>query len=143
MQILENLVSRVRKYKQDIPSIVGRAVKENEAIVIDYVVEDQLFEKGIRGNGESLGKYAPLTIAIKREKGQPTNRVTLRDTGDYHDSHSLQVTPEGGFAIRVTDFKYGELVERYGNIDALTDENLQDLLKSYILPELIEEFKKI
>ena len=143
MILLEKLTNRVKDYKESIPVIVGKTVKENEAIIIDFIIEDQLFEKGINGSGQSLGDYSPITVSIKREKGQPTDRVTLRDTEAYHNSHTLEVTQEGGFAIKVSDFKYGELVERYGNIDALTDENLQDILRSYVLPDLLEEFRKI
>lgn len=51
--------------------------------------EEQLFEQGINRLGVDIMDYAPyspLTIAIKEEKGQPTNRVTLRDTGDFEAS---------------------------------------------------------
>lgn len=30
------------------------------------------------------GGYAPITIRIKKEKGQPTDRVTLKDTGAFY-----------------------------------------------------------
>ena len=59
------------------------------AFIIDANAEEQLFEQGINRLGVDImdyRPYTPLTIAIKEEKGQPTNRVTLRDEGDFESS---------------------------------------------------------
>ena len=48
------------------------------AFIIDANAEEQLFEQGINRLGVDImdyRPYTPLTIAIKEEKGQPTNRV--------------------------------------------------------------------
>ena len=45
---------------------------------------EQLFS-GINAEGDPIEpEYSPRTVAIKKKKGQPTDRVTLRDTGDFY-----------------------------------------------------------
>lgn len=51
--------------------------------------EEQLYEQGINRLGVDIMDYAPyspVTIEIKKALGQPTNRVTLRDEGDFESS---------------------------------------------------------
>lgn len=142
MKAIDNLISRVKRFKQDIPIIINETFKDNESIIIDYIIEDQLFEKGVDSDGNSLGDYSPITISIKRQKGQPTNRITLRDTEDYVNSYSLE-TRQNDVAIKISDHKFGEIIARFPKTDALTDENLRDILKNYLLPDLIKRFNSI
>jgi hypothetical protein len=69
----------------------------------------------------------------KRKKGQPTDRVTLKDTGDFYSS--FQVLPfKGGFIIDADPIKEDtNLFDRYGeDILGLNDENLQLIIKFYL-----------
>lgn len=140
---LEILTEKVISYKENIPVFTGNVVKDNETIVVEYITQDQLFEKGEDSEGKSLGEYSPFTVEIKQLKQQPTDRITLKDEGNYHESHRIEVTEDGGFKIVVSDFKYGELVERFGPIDSLNDENLNDLIQAYIFPELLNKLKSL
>ena len=139
-------IDSLERFKQDIPLIISETIKNNEEIVLEYVSEDQLYERGVDGKENFIADsepYSPITISIKREKGQPTSRVTLRDSGDFHESFFIEYTAEG-FEIRASDYKFGDLVSQYGEaIMALTDENLQDLLRNYILPDLLQKIRKI
>ena len=47
---------------------------------------DGLDKEGKEIVNEQGGKYSPTTVRIKQEKGQPTDRVTLRDTGDWQNA---------------------------------------------------------
>lgn len=38
--------------------------------------------------------YAPRTVEIKSAKGQPTNRITLKDTSDYYSGMKLEAAGE-------------------------------------------------
>jgi len=107
----------------------------------------QLFQKGEDRFGQKLkgntivtdGNYTPFTKEIKREKGQPTDRVTLKDTGDFY--MSFRVIPfRGGFEITADGFKQGDistggntdLLEEFGNdILGLNQENLQIIINYY------------
>jgi hypothetical protein len=143
VEAIEKLIGRVEKFKASIPFTINKVVKENEAIIIDLIVEDQLFERGVDADNRSLGGYSPITIQIKQQKGQPTNRITLRDTEAYHKSYGVKTLSEGGFEVTVSDVKYGEIIQRFPKTDALTDENLQDILRNYILPELLKQANRL
>ena len=104
--------------------------------------EEQLFEQGINRLGVDIMDYAPyspLTIAIKEEKGQPTNRVTLRDEGDFESSFYLEVN-NTQFEIKAADWKTEELIKKYGRqILGLTTENIGSLIWQYIYPDLLKQ----
>ena len=120
-------------------------VEKEEARICDMNSEEQLYEKGQNALGVDIMDYMPyrpLTIRIKTEKGQPTDRVTLRDTGDFHSSFFVEANNEG-FRIDAKDWKRDELVQKYGmQIFGLNDENMNELAHQVMLPELINKVKE-
>lgn len=120
-------------------------IEANTAEICDMNTEQQLYERGENALGVSISDYmpyAPLTIDIKTMKGQPTDRVTLRDTGDFHESFFIRAD-NNGFTIDATDWKREKLVNKYGRqIFGLTDENKTYLAKEILLPELIKKTKE-
>lgn len=73
--------------------------KELQERILDLIRNDQLFTKGEDGEGNSLSEltqsglgYSLFTIQEKQRKNQPTDRVTLFDTGDFYKSFGLVVT---------------------------------------------------
>lgn len=121
-------------------------IEDNEPFILDMNSEDQLYEQGINRTGvkiESYMPYSPITIEIKQGKGQPTNRVTLRDEGDFEASFYLIVNDEQ-FEITASDIKTEDLVYKYGEeIFGLTEENLSELIWQYIYPALVLKLKDI
>ncbi len=91
-----------------------RTVKEyteKHKDLIDDLLENRLFNYGTYADGTKIktfkaqdGVYAPFTIGKKKEQGQPTDRVTLKDSGELYKSFK----PEFGsssFAIDYEDKK--------------------------------------
>lgn len=119
---------------------------QTTAFIIDANAEEQLFEQGINRLGVDIidyMPYSPLTISIKEEKGQPTNRVTLRDEGNFESSFYLEVGDKQ-FEIKASDFKTEDLIKKYGRqILGLTDENIAVLIWKYVYPDLKTKAKKI
>lgn len=145
--IIDNLILKLKRFEQDLrTTAIKEAVLENEAIILDMNTQDQLFEKGIDADGISIMSVQPYTartVTIKSLKGQPTNRVTLRDEGDFHRSFYLEYYEEGIF-ITAADDKAEKLAFKYGDrIFGLTEENKSILAKQYILPFLIEQLQNI
>lgn len=96
----------------------------------------QLFIRGEDSTGKRLdeigGEYSPFTIQEKNKKRQPTNRVTLKDTGDFY--MTFDVIPfKGGFIIEADTIKDGRnLEDDWGDdIIGLNDENIQLVLEFY------------
>lgn len=144
---IDDLLKRVVQFNDELTSgrLMQKIIWDNEAYIIDMNAEEQLFEQGVNRLGVSIMDYAPyspVTIAIKEAKGQPTNRVTLRDEGDFESSFFLEVGDKQ-FEIKASDFKTEDLIKKYGRqILGLTDENIAILIWQYIYPDLMDEAKK-
>ena len=121
-----------------------KALEQNQQRIVEMNVE-QLYDYGINSVGiriDTYEPYSPYTVRIKQEKGQPYDRVTLRDTGDFHKSFEVVFEPMG-FYITATDYKTQDLIDRYGaRIFGLTSENKQDLTIKYVVPVAREEIKR-
>ncbi len=126
--------------------VVGR-----DRSIMDLIVklntENQLF-KGIRSDGtEITPPYTGYTISIKTEKNQPTDRVTLKDTGDFYESFVAYVDGSKDIIITSNPIKVDEfgfttnLIEKYGDkIEGLTEESKVILNSKLIVP--IEKYIK-
>ena len=118
----------------------------NEAQICELNSEQQLYEYGVNALGVDISDYqpyAPLTIGIKRSKGQPSDRVTLRDNGDFHGSFFVKFGKDG-MEIDATDSKRDKLVGKYGKqIFGLTQESKTYVSNEILKPELLDEIKAI
>jgi hypothetical protein len=85
--------------------------------------------------------YSPVTRRYKARRGQPTNRVTLRDTGDFHDS--IFALFEGDeITLYADDPKAPKLVAKYGrDVLGLTTDSI-DILVDRLRPAVQDKFKK-
>jgi len=141
---LDEIIEGLRKV--DVDRIFEQTVRKNEDLVTEMVSEIQLYEEGERGDGVFIADFAPyrpLTIELKRGKGQPTNRVTLRDEGDFHRSFFIQFKGDG-FEVRARDWKEAKLKREYGEeILKLSSENMSDLIRSYVVPDIIAKFRAV
>lgn len=141
------MADRVARVQESLAngSVLSAIVRKYEAEICDMNAQDQLYEQGVNNLGVSIADYKPYTphtIAIKQVKGQPTNRVTLRDEGDFHRSFYLDINNQG-FEIKASDDKTDDLKRKYGRqILGLTDENKAQLAHEYIKPELLEKMHK-
>lgn len=143
ISVLLSAVETVERNMMD-GTYVRRAVQENTDKIIELNVE-QLYEYGTNSLGISIDTYAPYspyTVRVKKEKGQPTDRVTLRDTGDFHKSFEVVIGPVG-FYITATDYKTNMLIEKYGEkIFGLIPQNKIELAQKYLYPAVIVEINK-
>jgi hypothetical protein len=126
---------------------INSAVKKHEKQVLDLNRNDQLYDRGVDNFGGRLSPdYAPSTIRKKGKKGQPTDRVTLRDTGVFHRSFFLNYRSDEIEFMAEANTKRRDfsllswLKSRYGKgILGLTEENIEKL-KGYISQEIIRVF---
>lgn len=119
-------------------------IVDNEHVICDMNAQGQLYEQGVNTYGVPIMDYmpyTPYTIEIKTIKHQPTDRVTLRDTGDFQESFYVEAT-DTQFVVKAADWKTEKLIKKYGRqILGLTRENLQELIWQYIYPELLNKTK--
>ena len=96
----------------DIDYIAETAIVNTDR-TIAKIQQEQLFQ-GIRSDDSTIApQYAAGTIAAKRRKGQPTDRVTLKDTGAFYSGIIVDVRRDL-FIIDSADSKSASLQERYG-----------------------------
>lgn len=118
------------------------SIKSVQDFIIKLNTQSQLFEKGEDSLGVKLedigGGYSIFTIEEKKKKGQPTDRVTLFDEGDFYDSFSVKLGPDL-FEIEADTIKEGDdLQDRWGDdILGLSDES-KDVLFKIIKDEIIQ-----
>lgn len=143
---LRNLEYRLRAFKDNLPMLLEDIVRDKEDVIVSAIADDQLYRRGINGRGEKIMSYAPYkprTIQIKKKKGQPTTRVTLRDTGAFHNSMFVVFDSEG-FYVTANDKKVSKLINKYGDeIFRLTNKNFTRIVRSHIRKELVKRLKQI
>lgn len=102
--------------------------------------QNQLYYLGKDSTGAELKPYSFLTEHYKREKRQPFDRTTLKDTGEFYSKFTIEAT-DSLIVFNSTDPKTPKLEAKYGNqIFGLTKENktvyskgvFYDLIKRYI-----------
>lgn len=147
MNLIEQLLQRVRTYNDGLTdgTYISEIIKEYEPEICDMNSQDQLYEQGKNRVGVEIMDYMPYTpktIEIKKIKGQPTDRVTLRDTGDFHASFRL-IVERDKFTITADDFKTEGLIRKYRQILGLTDENASELTHEYIYPDLLKKAREV
>ena len=147
IKAVERLTENARRVNSRMNFFVADLIADGEtmAFIIDAKAEEQLYEQGINRLGVDISDYAPyspLTIEIKQAKGQPFDRVTLRDEGDFESSFFLDIG-EDRFEIKAADFKTEGLIQKYGRqILGLTVENLTILIWEYVYPGVMDKVKK-
>lgn len=148
MKLINDLKKKVEAFNEGLKSgtFIARLIQEFEPEICDMNSENQLYERGVNNLGVEIMDYMPYrpkTIEIKEIKGQPTDRVTLRDEGDFHGSFFLQIYADK-FEIRASDEKTEWLIKKYGRqILGLTPDNQAELAGEYIYPELLTKARQI
>jgi hypothetical protein len=119
----------------------------SEPYIQEFIIQanqDQLFLLGEDSNGVKLYSfspaqpYSPFTIKEKRLKGQPTDRLTLKDTGDFYDSFVVIPALDGFIQDADAEKDDTNLFEQYGvNVLGLNEFNM-DRLSLLVTRELID-----
>lgn len=138
----DKTIEAVKSAQSSTDELIIDQVRQEEAFAIQLQA-DQMFD-GRRGDGQQiLPRYTQATVRIKRRRGQPTDRVTLRDTGDFHDSIVIDYGSDS-FQYDATDEKRARLTRKYGNgIFGLDDQSLSDLIGRVREPIIREMQKRI
>lgn len=146
LTLVRNKLTRMASI--DVHPLIQEILQEPELQkeIIYFNTIDQLFEKGEDKLGRKLadvgGEYSPFTVMTKLKKGQPINRVTLKDTGDYYDSYRISAPTGADYIIFITNpIKDGKDIEFEwgGFVVGLNRENTQWLInevKTKLIPKI-------
>ena len=141
-QRITAIANKIKKLGVDLQDgeFLRELIIRNEDFILD-LNKSQLNDEGVNAKGEEIMNYAPYspyTIKLKKGKGQPFDRVTLRDTGKFQAGFKLVVTPKT-FRVTSSDGKAPGLIEKYGPyIFGLTPASKEKLIQDVLLPGLFE-----
>ena len=139
LAVFADIEAKLRSLPMD--GIVERASDRQESLMEDLNV--QQMEQGINSEGNRiLPEYAPSTKAIKRKKSQPVDKVTLKDTGQFHSQVRVKRYPSKKELVSY-DSKSEKLQTKYGpEILGLTDENMT-IIKENMKPLMISDIRNL
>lgn len=132
-------IAEINNVKKRFRKLIDQSVLKNSNIIEDSITEEQLFKEGKDGLGVKLPAYSPKTVFIKKLKGQPFDRTTLKDEGIFHNSIKVKLG-KGGILIDSDPIKEDtDLIEVYGEeILFLAEENLTEFRNIYLKDDLID-----
>ena len=143
MSVFDKAKEAIRGLSGGINDVIKETFRQQQKLIVNYNAEEQLYKLGEDSKGSIIKPaYSRATVKLKRAKGQPINRVTLRDTGKFHKT--LIVTPFEDYVEISSNISYSKyLLKKYGdNILGIQEELLKDFVKLYVLPKLKEEAKR-
>lgn len=123
--------------KDTINEAIKEAFRRYDFVIVDIITNKQWFRKGQKSDGKIIKPaYKRLTIKIKQKKGDPYDRVTLRDTGKLYRSIELIIGERAVIAKIGVDY-YAKLEKKYGSkIMGVQDNFLEEFCENYILPQI-------
>lgn len=86
MDILTELINKIEEI--DINKVLDEYFTKNKEFILD-LNKEQLYEFGVRSDDTKIGDYKPSTVSYKKRKGQRHDHITLKDTGKFYDSFTL------------------------------------------------------
>ena len=140
--ILDDLKKTVAELQKAVNSSIQESIEQNKQVIKELQTQEQLYQ-GKNSKGIDIKPaYAESTIKIKRKKGQPTDRVTLFDKGDFYNS--LEVIAGKNDAVIRTVISYSVyLVKRYADILGLDEESWTEFINKYTIPTIKNNFNDI
>ncbi|OZI09947.1 hypothetical protein BWI93_00995 [Siphonobacter sp. BAB-5385] len=125
----------------DMKGLIDWAVNRHSAYALE--LNKRQLKVGQLDTGKAINPpYTQVTVAIKKAKGQPYDRVTLKDTGDFQDSMYMKRV-RGGNEITAFDWKTLSLSRKYSvDIFGLNDRN-KGILCNRMKPDAQKQFKSL
>ena len=138
---LTGLIERMKAVERSLEAITMDVAKDKEDLIIT-LNQNQLYYLGQDATGKAVNpKYAVRTVQYKVRVGQPADRVTLKDKGDFYQSMFVFFENDR-FYIQADDEKVPLLVKKYGNDILGLDKDSLDTLTAVLRAALIEAIKK-
>lgn len=136
MEVFARQIKFIESVEKTIFIQMKQTIESFGFVLVDYIANKQLFQRGIDGDEKKLAGYARTTIRIKIGKGQPVDRTTTVDEGDFHASITVDAFSDRfEVSSNVAHDKF--IIKRYGkNVLKITDKNMTEFMKVYFLPNL-------
>lgn len=122
--------------------LTGKSIRQTDKDLVEWQ-RDQMFQGKKKTGGSIKPFYRPLTKKIKKAKGQPIDRVTLKDTGAFYDAMIVDVGAQV-YNITSEDSKTSSLEGKYSTaIWGLGGVYRTGYLQQNLQPALVKNIKNI
>lgn len=144
MSSLQQLKSKVLNLKGKEVELAVMAIKDNEAVLPDFVAS-QLAQGVMKDGKKSSFKYSPFTIAAKQGRSGlsgVTEYLTNYDTGEsYRKLYARTESDKIVFGTRSN--KEEDISKRMrGKAFGLTPENREEFLRGHAFPDFMKRIKQ-
>lgn len=141
MNRLEQLIKKLKTL--DIEALAREVIEDDSNRRFLEDANALQLKEGLRADGSDITpEYSPFTVEEKKIKGQPFDRVTLKDSGDFWEGIKIKAAGNE-LTYDATDPKSDKLQEKYGeDILGLSDENKTEFIQAYLADEMQEKIRK-
>ena len=141
-------IKQLNSVKRNMGRFIGESALRNRNILEDAITEDQLYGKGEDGLGRSLGEYSNFTknfkTTIAGQLGRDTriDHITLRDTGEFHESVKVKLTSKGILIDSQPQKEDTNLIDEFGEeILFVNDENLDGFIRPFLVDDIRKDIR--
>lgn len=135
------ITKKLRLNKSELNDIARQVVRHFQDDIIE--MNQQRLFSGKYTSGEGISPdYTKFTVDTKKKRGQPTDRVTLKDTGDFYESIYVNAG-SGSFYTGARDAKTEALQEKYEDADSILlglSEQDKDRFRELTLKEFAQKY---
>jgi len=142
---INSYIKGLNNLKDNLSNIAIEAVEKKKGKLVGDL-KLRLYRKGISGSGLPIKpEYDWKTIHIKKQSGQITSHVTLRDSGDLYKSLKLVSHKKKSETDVISNLPYAlELIDKYGgSIFDFTKQEVEIIIQSIIDPAIQKELNKL
>lgn len=136
MELFKRQKEFIDKLEVEFFAVLRDTINDFGFVVKDFIINKQLFREGIDSTGEKMPGYKRITIRYKLAKGDPADRRTLRDSGEFYESININAF-EDRFEVSSDVPQAKWIIYHHSEkVLGLTKENINEFLKNYYLPKL-------
>lgn len=136
MGLFDRQIKFIDELEQTFMAELEKTIRSFDFVLKDFIVNKQLFQQGIDGDGDKLPGYKRTTIRYKLRKGQPVDRTTLHDEENF--VASIHIDAKSDHFEVTSDVTYDKyIIKKYGrDVLKVTNENMREFMENYFLPNL-------
>lgn len=137
MGVFDDEIKMIASIEESIPIVIRRTLEKFDFVVLDFITNKQLDQKGEDALGKKLTpKYSKGYARLRIKKGLQADHVDTHFTGKFHASIEIE-TRENEFAIK-SNVEYDQyIIGKYGiEIMKIQEQYLTEFVQNYLLPAL-------
>ena len=144
IELIDKWTKKLSDIEDAIYKDLAKAINKNSALLVAIQTQYQLFDRGEDSMAMTLlPSYAVSTIARKKKKKQPFDRVTLKDTGAFYESITIDAS-NNVMTIKASVNYTSFLLNRYGrDVFGIQRVKFNEFLEKYFVPIFKDSVNKI